>query len=95
LEKEMFLQVVVRPRAGRTGISGTRDGALRVDVKEPPEDGRANDAVCALLARELGIPKDGVRVVSGQSSRKKLLAISGAPQSAVERLLKSDKEGED
>jgi uncharacterized protein len=87
LQKESHVKVVVRPRAGKTEISGLIGGVLRISVREAPEDGRANDAVCALLAKELGISKQSVRVVSGHSARQKLLAVLGVSEEAIARVM--------
>ena len=47
----------------------------KIRVAARPEDGEANAALCAFLAETLGVPKRDVRVVSGQTSRRKLLEI--------------------
>jgi uncharacterized protein (TIGR00251 family) len=74
----MRLAVRVQPRARTRGIAGwAPDGALRVRVVEAPEDGKANRAVEELLAERLRIAGRQVRVVSGGSSRRKLIEIEG------------------
>jgi uncharacterized protein YggU (UPF0235/DUF167 family) len=50
------LRVRLQPRARREEIVGSRDGMLVVRVTEPPVDGRANAALCRLIARTLGVP---------------------------------------
>jgi len=69
--------VRVIPRAARDQLAGTRDGRLLVRVTAPPLDGRANAAVCALLAKAAGVPKGAVRVVRGETSRDKRVQIDG------------------
>ena len=69
------LQVQVVPNAGRTGCAGLHDGALRVRVAAPPIDGRANLALLHWLAQSLGLPRRGVRLLSGDSARRKRLHI--------------------
>ena len=71
------LDVRVIPRASRDGLAGMRDGRLLVRVSAPPLDGRANAAVCALLAKAAGVPKSAVSVVRGETSRDKRLRIEG------------------
>lgn len=73
----MELDVRVIPRASRDGLAGMRDGRLLVRVSAPPVDGKANAAVCALLAKAAGVPKGAVSVVRGESSRDKRLRIEG------------------
>jgi uncharacterized protein (TIGR00251 family) len=69
------LSVRVHPRAGRNEISGERDGRLLIRVTAPPVDGRANAAVCRLIAKAAGIPKGRVSVTSGESHRDKVVTV--------------------
>jgi uncharacterized protein len=71
------LDVRAIPRAARDELAGVRDGRLLVRVTAPPLDGRANAAVCALLAKAAGVPKGAVRVVRGETSRDKRVRIEG------------------
>jgi uncharacterized protein len=75
------LALRVTPRARREAIGGVverPDGArLEVAVNAAPEDGKANAAVVALLAKALGLSKGNVRVIQGASSRQKLVLITG------------------
>jgi len=58
-----------------------------VRVAQPPEDGRANEAVVALLAETLELPRAAVRIVSGQAARDKIVALDGIdPAEAARRL---------
>jgi uncharacterized protein (TIGR00251 family) len=66
---------VVRPRAARDGVAGLHGGRLRVDLKAPPVDGRANERLTGWLAREFGVPKRAVRLVRGEKGRMKSVAI--------------------
>ena len=68
----------VIPRAARDELAGMRDGRLLVRVTAPPLEGRANTAVCALLAKTVGVPKGAVSVVRGEASRDKRVRIDGA-----------------
>ena len=71
----MRLQVKVTPRAKRPAIELAGDGTLVVKVREPAEDGRANDAVVVALAGHFGVAKRAVTIVHGQTSRRKLVEI--------------------
>lgn len=76
------IAVRVTPRSSRTRIDGLAtdaDGAqsLKVAVNAPPEDGKANDAVIRLLAKEWGLPKTAMTVVTGASTRRKTIMIAG------------------
>jgi len=80
------LAVRVRPGAKRTGMRGWHDdGTLRVEVVEPPEGGRANHAVVAVLARALGIHRSGVTLVGGASSRIKWVDVPGLEEAEMRK----------
>lgn len=77
------LAVRLTPRSGRDAILGVKtvEGLLEVQasVTAPPDNGKANKALCKLVASELGIAKSKVEVAQGQTSRHKRLAISADP----------------
>lgn len=77
----------VQPRARRPGPAGLHGGALKLRLKSPPADGRANAEAVGLLAELLGIPRSRVELVRGFTSRDKLAAVSGLTAEEVERLL--------
>jgi uncharacterized protein (TIGR00251 family) len=85
------LAVHVQPGAKRPGFAGRHGDALRVRVSAPPADGRANDAVLALVASAFGLPRSGVRLLSGGANRRKRVLLAGvdvaAAAAVVERLL--------
>ena len=71
----VWLAVSVQPNAKRTAADGLHDGALRVRLCAPPVDGKANQLLIEWLAGELGLPKRAVRLVRGDTSRRKWLAL--------------------
>lgn len=71
------LRVKVVPGASRDGIAGTLGDRLKVRVAAPPEAGKANRAVCALLAARLGVAERTVTVATGHSSPEKTLLVAG------------------
>lgn len=74
----MMLNVRVAPRSSRDRIAGfMADGALKVNVTAPAVENRANEALVVLLARELKVPRSGIRIRQGQGSRRKLVEIAG------------------
>jgi uncharacterized protein (TIGR00251 family) len=81
IEGGLRLRLKVQPKARHEGIAGLTadpDGAaLKVSVGAPPEDGKANAAVIALLAEALGVAKSAISVVSGATNRRKLVEIRG------------------
>lgn len=76
----------MQPRARRNEIVGWRGEALLVRVSAPPLDGRANAAVCALVAERLGVRQAAVSVVRGARGRDKLLEIEGVDPQRVRAL---------
>jgi hypothetical protein len=73
----------VVPRAKRNELAGQRAGALLVRVTAPPVDGKANAAVCRLIARRAGVPPSRVSVVRGASARDKVVRVEGVEASAL------------
>ncbi|MGA3001657.1 MAG: DUF167 family protein [Acetobacteraceae bacterium] len=84
------VMVKVRPRSRRPGVHGVQESAagprLQVAVTEAAEDGKANRAVCALLADILHRPQSAVQIVSGATSREKLLSVTGDSAILVDTL---------
>ena len=78
------LNVTVTPRSGRDEVVGRIEGPngseIRVRVTAPPDKGKANAAVCKLIAKELGIPKTAVSVAAGMTSHHKTLEIAAPPE---------------
>jgi uncharacterized protein (TIGR00251 family) len=70
--------VRVQPRAIRNEIDGEWQGALRIRLKVPPVEGRANEALRRFLADCLNVPLGAVKIASGQRSRVKRVEIQGA-----------------
>lgn len=71
-----FIEVRVIPRARRNEVGGERDGRLVVRTTAAPVDGRANVAVCELVAEHLGVSTRSVEIVSGHHSRNKVLRVA-------------------
>jgi uncharacterized protein len=73
------IEITVRltPKAKSEEIVGVRDGVLLVKVTAPPVDGKANSALCRLLAKRLRVATGRVTVVSGVSSRIKRVRVEG------------------
>ena len=75
----MTLRVKVIPRSAKTEIVGEMaDGTLKVKVAAPPEQGRANDALCDFLATHFRVRRADVVIVSGHSAASKLVRVAKA-----------------
>jgi uncharacterized protein YggU (UPF0235/DUF167 family) len=82
------IAVRLRPRAGRDELVEMRDGVLVARVSAPPIEGRANDALCRLIAKTLGIAPSRVTVIRGERSREKLVEVQGIDGAALEDVLR-------
>jgi len=88
-ESAVGVVVVVRvqPRASRDEIAGEMAGAMKIRVRAPAVEDRANESVVELLAGLLKRPKSAVRILSGERSRTKRIAIDGVTKQQVMGLL--------
>jgi hypothetical protein len=71
----------------RPGVVGRHGEAWKVRVAAPPERGKANDAVLELLAETLALPRSSLAIVSGESSRDKVVELAGVEPDEIERRL--------
>ncbi len=72
----MKIQVKVKPNSRTEGV--TQEGnSFAVKVKEPPKEGKANQAVIKLLAEYFGVPRSQVRILSSFKSRSKIVEVAG------------------
>ena len=74
----LVFAVRVAPRAGRTAAAGAHGGALKVRVAAPPVDGAANEELARFLSKTFGVPVRAVEIVSGHTSRTKMVRVRGA-----------------
>jgi uncharacterized protein (TIGR00251 family) len=80
------IELRVQPRARRTFLERTSQGALKAAVTVPAEDGKANRAVIDLLAAEWRLPKSAFEVIKGATRRDKVVGISGEPAELAGRI---------
>ncbi len=77
------LTLHIQPGAKKTEFAGLHGDALKIRLAAPPVDGKANEALIKFVAEALGLPKSAVNLKSGQTSRHKVLEVSGATSDAV------------
>ena len=82
--------VRVQPRASKDEIAGVMDGSLKIRLRAPALENRANEALMEFLADLLRIPKAAVRIQSGEHSRMKRVEIRGVTRHQVLALLQQD-----
>lgn len=71
------LSVYVLPRSSRSEIVGMHGNALKIKLKAPPVDGRANEELIRFLAKKLKIPKSNIKILKGQNQKNKIVSIAG------------------
>jgi uncharacterized protein (TIGR00251 family) len=70
------IRVRVVPRASRTELVGLHGDELRIRLTAPPVDGAANEALVSFLADRVGVARSSVRLLSGETSRSKVVLIT-------------------
>jgi uncharacterized protein (TIGR00251 family) len=81
------LSVKVTPNAGRSEITGWNQGVLEVRVAAPPVAGRANRELTVLLGKLLGVSRSSIGIVSGLTSRRKVIEVAGLTRQEILRRL--------
>jgi uncharacterized protein (TIGR00251 family) len=81
------LHVKVVPGSSRDRVAGRYGEGVKVQVCAPPEDGRANKAVIAVLARALGVKPAQLAIVRGQAQPRKVVEITGVDQAKLAAFL--------
>ena len=71
----MKIWVTVKPQAKREEVKKIADGDYSVSVRAPTREGKANESVIELLAEYFSVPKSAVKIIRGQTARKKLVEI--------------------
>jgi hypothetical protein len=86
-EDGVIADVVLQPRASRNEVVGIQRGRLKIKVTSPPVEGTANKKLCEFLADLLGIGRQRVQVIAGQTGRIKRVKISDVSMDEVQRKL--------
>ena len=84
------IAVRLRPRGHADELLGLEDGVLHVRVAAPPVDGRANRALCRLVAKRAGVAPSRVSVVRGARAREKLVEVEGIGEAELLAALAGD-----
>ncbi len=71
------LEILVQPRASRTRVAGEHGGRLKIQLAAPPVDGEANAALVEFLAGALRVRRADVRIVRGETGRRKTVKVGG------------------
>jgi hypothetical protein len=81
------LTVRLQPRARRDEVVGERDGVIVIRVTAPPVDGKANAALCRLIAERAGVAPSRVEIVRGHGAREKVIRVEGVAEDALREAL--------
>lgn len=81
------LTLHIQPGAKKTEFAGLHGEALKIRLAAPPVDGKANDALLRFVADRLQLPKSAVSLKSGQTSRHKVLEVTGCSPEVVRQLM--------
>lgn len=84
---ETRIEVRLRPRGHADELLGLLDGILQAKVSAPPVDGKANRALCRLVAERAGLAPSRVSVVRGEKSRQKVLLVEGVDGATLRKRL--------
>lgn len=87
MTKHAQIEVRLKPRGSRNELLGMRDGVLQAKVTPPPVDGKANKALCRLIAKRVGVAPSRVRVVRGAKSREKVVRVEGIDSAELREAL--------
>jgi uncharacterized protein len=79
--------IKVHPRARKNAISGELGDALKLSLTSPPVDGRANDACIEFISKLLKVARSSVTIAAGQTSRRKVIRVTGLDAEEVRKRL--------
>ena len=78
MSNSIILFLYIQPGASKTEVCGNHDGRIKIRLKAPPVEGKANQMLCAFLAETFDVKKSQVVLKSGETSRLKTIEILGA-----------------
>lgn len=81
--KGSVLSLYIQPGASKSMIAGIHGDRLKIKIKAPPVDGEANECLIEFLSEVLKISKSGIHLISGESSRQKLVLVELPPEKLI------------
>ena len=90
LRDETILAVRVTPGAKRNTVTACKEGVWNIKIAALPVEGKANKELFAFLSKKMGIRRSSLNVIKGQSSRNKLVSVSGMSQKEIARRLSAE-----
>lgn len=89
-EEGTSILVYATPKSSKTNSVGFHDGRLKVAIKAPPVDGAANEELLKFLRKKLGLCREEVELLRGQTNRRKTILVKGMQPEEVRHLLISE-----
>lgn len=86
-DDHITIDVLVKPRSSRGGIDGVEEGKLRVRISAPPVNGKANEQLTEIISDTFKVPKSGVEIIRGRTSRHKTLRVAGLTRESFNNFL--------
>ena len=83
----VVLAVKIVPGSSRSSIGGLLDGMLKVKISAPPEKGKANQCLVKFLAKQLGVKRNAIRIISGQTRPVKHVEVLGISAETLQKKL--------
>lgn len=87
VEEGVRISLYIQPKASKSEIIGEHNGMLKIKIKSPPVDGKANEEVIAFLSKTLKVAKNQIELIKGDKSREKTILIHNAEIEHVRRTL--------
>lgn len=78
-----ILKCWIQPRSSRNAVIGIHGDALKIALTAPPVDGKANKELLRFMAKYFKLPKGGIQIAAGESSRSKSILINGLSKDAI------------
>lgn len=82
----MKLNIYAVPSSSKSEVIGTYNDLLKIKLKAPPVDNKANEELVRFLAKVLKVPKSNIEIVSGHRCKKKVICIVGYDAKTIHNL---------
>ena len=79
----MTLTVQISPNAPRSQVVGWLGDKLKIKIKAPPVDGKANVELVRFLAKKFGVRQNAIRIVRGETAKTKVVEIEGVDEATM------------
>ena len=86
-DEGILLRLHIQPRASKSEVAGTHGDCLKIRLKAPPVEGKANSELIKFLSKLLGLPKNNIEIISGHASRRKTVKLAGITKEKLIKIL--------